>query len=131
RATPTTTMPMRDSQEPTIGPRKCSPRHFMNRLSAASSARSGHVSLIGRKCVGRCSKISASLACLVLVGAPVAAQEFEPRNEYEALTERPKSRPAIPPQLAEIIRDASPDRLLVNGLHGNMIEVDISWYEPR
>ena len=81
--------------------------------------------------MGRCSKISASLACLVLVATPVAAKEFEPRNEYEALTQRPKSHPAIPPQFSEIIRDASPDRLLVNGLHGNTIEVDISWYEPR
>jgi hypothetical protein len=63
------------------------------------------------------------------LAAPAAAQEFRPRTEYEAATERPKPLPAIPPMLRGIVRAPTPERLLVRTLGGGEVAVDISWYE--
>ena len=66
--------------------------------------------------MGRCGKISAVLSVSLIVAVPAAAQEAQRRSEYEELTQRPKPQPEIPRDLAEVIPDASPDRLLVSGV---------------
>jgi hypothetical protein len=70
------------------------------------------------------------IALLALaLAAPASAQQFTPRTEYEAATERPKPLPAIPATLRGIVRAPSPERLLVRTLGGGEIPIDISWYE--
>ncbi|MFN3943931.1 MAG: hypothetical protein ACK4K7_03240 [Allosphingosinicella sp.] len=61
-------------------------------------------------------------------GAPAG---FQPRNHYEELMERPKPIPEIPPHLRHIVAADGPDRLVVTGLAGQLIEVDIEWSEPE
>ena len=70
----------------------------------------------------------AALLAALLGSAPAAAQ-FVPRTEYEVVTGRPKPLPVIPRALSAIVRAASPDVLLVRGLSGRDIPVEIAWYE--
>jgi hypothetical protein len=70
----------------------------------------------------------AALLAALLASAPAAAQ-FVPRTEYEQMTGRPKPLPVIPRALSGIVRAASPDVLLVRGLGGREIAVEIAWYD--
>jgi hypothetical protein len=70
----------------------------------------------------------AALLAALLASAPAAAQ-FVPRTEYEQMTGRPKPLPVIPRALSGIVRAASPDVLLVRGLGGRDIAVEIAWYD--
>lgn len=67
---------------------------------------------------------------LVLLSSGAQAQSFVPRTEYEALIEAPKPVPSIPASLARIVRAETADRLVVTGLDGGEIAIDIEWYEP-
>ncbi|HZF93417.1 MAG TPA: hypothetical protein VEZ20_00950 [Allosphingosinicella sp.] len=64
-----------------------------------------------------------------LLGAAPAAAQVVPRTEYEEVTGRPKPLPAIPRAFSGFVRAASPDLLLVRGLGGRDISVEIDWYE--
>jgi len=69
----------------------------------------------------------------LLLLAPLSArtEPFEPQNEYEELIGRPKSIPPIPANPPSILQATSPEALLVKGLDGNEIAVDIEWIEPE
>ena len=76
-------------------------------------------------------KIVAAIA-LVLTVLPggAAGQRSAPPTEYVRLIERPKPIPQIPAELQATVRAASPERLVVRGLGGHDIVVDVEWYEP-
>jgi hypothetical protein len=79
----------------------------------------------------RTAELGVAAALLLLAPLSARAEPFEPRNEYEELIGRPKSIPRIPANLASILRATSPKALLVKGLDGNEIAVDIEWIEPE
>jgi hypothetical protein len=67
---------------------------------------------------------------LLAVATPATAQEQMPRREYEEATGRPKQAPAIPSELRDMVAEATPDRLVVRGLGGQLIPVSLDWIEP-
>ncbi|MBX3562407.1 MAG: hypothetical protein KF780_11420 [Sphingomonas sp.] len=67
---------------------------------------------------------------VLLAFAPASAQPQSALAEYEELTGRPKPVPDIPPALREIITEASAERLVIRGLGGAAIPVEIDWMEP-
>lgn len=74
-------------------------------------------------------RISAALLAAAIF-CPAAAQEPPLRTEYERLTERPKPLPEVPAELRAVVVAVSPARLEVRALSGQVIPVDIEWWEP-
>jgi hypothetical protein len=73
----------------------------------------------------------ASWAVLLLaLAAPATAHQSTPRQEYEETTGRPKPSPVIPRALRAMVAEANPDRLVVRGLDGQSIPVNLDWIEP-
>ena len=68
---------------------------------------------------------------LLALGAPAAAQETTPREEYEAVTGRPKPAPEIPAALSAMVFETTPDHIFVRGIDGERIPVSIDWFDPR
>ena len=73
----------------------------------------------------------ALLAGVLLAGTPASAQEFEAQDEIEAVLGRPKRAPVIPPDLRAMVRVSERDRLVVRGLDGADIVIDIAQMEPE
>jgi hypothetical protein len=71
----------------------------------------------------------AAFAGALLAAQPVVAQQ-PPMTELEQSMGRRKTAPEIPPALRPMIQEASANRLLVRGLDGGTIEVDISEMVP-
>lgn len=67
----------------------------------------------------------------LLAGTPAPAQEFEAQNEIEAVLGRPKRAPVIPAELRAMVRVSERDRLVVRGLDGADIAIDIAEMEPE
>lgn len=75
-----------------------------------------------------------TVSLVVLTGAlftslPASAQQ-PPMTELEQSMGRRKTAPVIPPALRAMVREATANRLLVRGLDGGTIEVDISEMLP-
>jgi hypothetical protein len=75
-------------------------------------------------------RAKAAAALLLIVAAPAAAQQSTPRQDYEEATGRPKPTPVIPRELRAMVAEATPDRLVVRGVNGQAIPVNIDWIEP-
>jgi len=71
----------------------------------------------------------AVLAGVLLAAQPTAAQQ-PPMTELEQSMGRRKTAPVIPPPLRAMVQEATANRLLVRGLYGGTIEVDISEMVP-
>lgn len=73
---------------------------------------------------------TASLILLaVLAGAPALAQEAG-RSELEESLGRPRRVPPVPAALRPLFREITRDRLVVRGLRGGDVTIDIDQYEP-
>lgn len=70
------------------------------------------------------------LAGAILAAQPAAAQQ-PPMTELEQSMGRRKTAPVIPPALRPMVQDATANRLLIRGLNGGTIEVDISEMLPE
>ncbi|HST36680.1 MAG TPA: hypothetical protein VLK25_08640 [Allosphingosinicella sp.] len=73
----------------------------------------------------------ALLAGALLAGTPAPAQEFEAQDEIEAVLGRPKRAPVIPAGLQATVRVSERDRLVVRGLNGADMVIDIAQMEPE
>lgn len=76
-----------------------------------------------------------TISLAVLTGAllsalPAAAQQ-RPMTELEEAMGRRKTAPVIPPALRAMVEEATASRLLIRGLNGGTIEVDISEMLPE
>lgn len=69
------------------------------------------------------------LAGVLLAAQPTAAQQ-PPMTELEQSMGRRKTAPVIPPALRPMVQEATANRLLVRGVDGGTIEVDISEMVP-
>ncbi len=69
------------------------------------------------------------LTGLLLAAQPASAQQ-PPMTELEQSMGRRKTAPVIPPALRPMVREATANRLLVRGLDGGTIAVDISEMVP-
>lgn len=81
--------------------------------------------------MGTRTEFGIAFAMMMLAPLAATAAPFEPRNEYEEMLGRPKQAPAVPANLAAILRAPSPEVLLVKGFDGKDIPVDIEWMEPE
>lgn len=72
----------------------------------------------------------AVLASALLAGQPAAAQQ-PPLTELEQMMGHRKTAPIIPPALRPMILEASANRLLIRGLDGGTINVDIAEMLPE
>ena len=70
------------------------------------------------------------LAGALLPACPAAAQQ-PPMTELEQSMGRRKTAPVIPPALRPMVQEATANRLLIRGLDGGTIEVDISEMLPE
>ena len=78
----------------------------------------------------RNGRTSLSAVLLLVMAASAAAQEPTPRQEYEEASGRPKPAPTIPSELRTMVAEATPDRLVVRGIGGQLIPVSLDWIEP-
>ncbi|HWT11613.1 MAG TPA: hypothetical protein VN231_02570 [Allosphingosinicella sp.] len=74
---------------------------------------------------------AAVLGVALFAWAPARAQNPAQRTELEEALGRPKTAPVVPAELRAMVRTAERDRLVVRGLNGADIEVDISEKEPE
>lgn len=61
------------------------------------------------------------LALAVALAAPATASAQQPRTEFEETLGRPIRAPVVPPDLRAMVREATPDRLVVRVLGGGEI----------
>lgn len=78
----------------------------------------------------RSKTISLIVLTGVLLAAQPAAAQQPPMTELEQSMGRRKTAPVIPAALRSMVRDATATRLLIRGLGGGTIEVDISEMLP-
>jgi len=71
----------------------------------------------------------ALIAAALLAFLPAQAQQRQP-TELEEMLGHPKRAPVVPPELRPMVRESRPERLIVRGLGGGDIAVDISQREP-
>jgi len=71
------------------------------------------------------------LAGALLWPGPARAQDSAGPTELEEYLGHPKRAPIVPAELRAMIRESRPDRLIVRGLDGADIVVDISEKEPE
>src|SRR5688500_10783224 len=112
-----------------IGPRKWTRAPSTRRRTAASRRGSPSASPGGRSSV-RNGGASRAVGLLLAGATPATALEQMPRREYEEATGRQKQAPAIPSELRDMVAEATPDRLVVRGLGGQLIPVSLDWIEP-
>lgn len=74
-------------------------------------------------------KILSLTVLALLMAAPAPAQETG-RSELEESLGRPRRLPPIPADLRPLFREITRDRLVVRGLGGGEIVIDIDQYEP-
>jgi hypothetical protein len=74
--------------------------------------------------------LAAALMLAVLASPAVTRAQQPPMTELEQAMGRRKTAPEIPPALRPMVQEASANRLLIRGLDGSMIEVDISEMVP-
>lgn len=74
-------------------------------------------------------RASLILLAAMLAGAPAPAQDTG-RSELEESLGRPRRVPPIPAELRPLFREITRDRLVVRGLSGGQIVIDIDQYEP-
>lgn len=70
------------------------------------------------------------LAGALLWPGPASAQDSTGPTELEEFLGHPKRAPVVPAELRAMIRESRPDRLVVRGLTGADIVIDISEKEP-
>ena len=70
------------------------------------------------------------MLALAALAAPAVAQQPTARQEYEEATGRPKPTPIVPRELRAMVGEATPDHLVVRGVDGQAIPVDLDWIEP-
>lgn len=73
----------------------------------------------------------ALLAAALLVAGPARAQDSAGPTELEEYLGHAKRAPVVPAELRAMIRESRPDRLVVRGLDGADIVIDIREKEPE
>jgi hypothetical protein len=79
----------------------------------------------------RRTTISLAVLTGILLAAQPAAAQQPPLTELEQVMGRRKTAPVVPPALQPMVQEATANRLLIRGLNGGTIEVDISEMLPE